>query len=185
MLALALLAAVTLAPPFGEATATSSDGEGGSLSVVVEVAVDAGFQADFVVVHVLNPDGQETFTMGEGPEGTYSGTLTIPPVNRAIVFEAGRADTSALSRTVSLVDLGVDADLLQTTFTPPGASTSSNNWGWLALAAAALAGFALLVYFAWPQATPQASPPTADRQPPTDGLLDVTGTKTVTDETSG
>ncbi|NNJ48559.1 MAG: hypothetical protein HKP18_12100, partial [Acidimicrobiia bacterium] len=80
MLALALLAAVTLAPPFGEATATSSDGEGGSLSVVVEVAVDAGFQADFVVVHVLNPDGQETFTMGEGPGGTYSGTLTVPRV---------------------------------------------------------------------------------------------------------
>ena len=170
MLALALLAAVTLAPPFGEATATSSDNDGGEIAVVVEVEVAPDFQADFVVVHVLNPDGQETFTMGEGPAGTYSGTFTILPFNRAIVFEAGREGASALSRTVSLIDLGVEADLLQTTFTPPAASPGTNKWGWLALAAAALAGAFLLAYFAWP------SEPTA--------LVDDAGTETVADATS-
>ena len=183
MLALVLLAAVTLAPPFGDATATGIDNGDGYLGINVEVEVDASYAADFVVVHVLTPNGQETFTMGEGPAGTYSGSFTIRPFNRAIVFEAGRAGTSALSSTVSLVDLGVDADLLQTTFTPPGASPDGNNWGWLALAAAALAGFALLVYFAWPQATPGASPQTAHRPPPT-APVDPMGAETVTDETS-
>jgi hypothetical protein len=191
MLALALLAAVTLAPPFGEASATSSDTEGGYIAVAVEVEVAADFEADFVVVHVLNPDGQETFTMGEGPAGTYSGTFTILPFNRAIVFEAGREGASTLSRTVSLVDLGVDAELLRTTFTPPGSSPDTTRWGWLALASAALAGAALLGYFAWPKATPEAVPQTADRPsgrtahrpPPTAGLVDQSGTETVTDLT--
>ena len=151
MLLLLLVTAVTLAPPFGEATATASDDASGSIAITVEVEVDVGFQADFVVVHVLNPEGQETFTLGEGPAGTYSGTFTIPPFNRAIVFEAGREGDSQLSRTVSLLDLGVDADILQTTFTPPESSPATRNWGWLALAAAALAGAALLGYSVWPK----------------------------------
>jgi hypothetical protein len=183
MLLLVLLTAVTLAPPFGEATATSTDNEDGYVGITVEVEVDAGFVADYVVVHVLNPDGQETFTMGEGPAGVFTGSFTILPFNRAIVFEAGREGESSLSRTVSLVDLGVDPDLLKTTFTPPGPSAETRSWGWLALAAAALAGAALLGYFVWPQATPKALPPTANRQPPADALVDTTGTETVTDET--
>ncbi len=178
MLLLLLVAAVTLAPPFGEATATSVESDDGYLAITVEVEVDAGFAADFVVVHVLNPDGQETFTVGEGPAGTYAGAFTILPFNRAIRFEAGREGEFALSRTVSLIDLGVDADLLKTTYTPPGSSTVTRSWGWLALAAAALAGAALLGYFAWPKA------PTAHRQPPNAALVDDTGTETVTDETA-
>ena len=57
--------------------------EGGYVGITVEVEVDAGFEADYVVVHVLNPDGQETFTMGEGPAGVFAGTFTILPFNRA------------------------------------------------------------------------------------------------------
>ena len=169
MLALALIAAVTLAPPFGEATATSSDDGGGSIAVAVEVGVAPDFEAGFVVVHLLNPDGQETFTMGEGPGGKYSGTFTIPPFNRAVVFEAGGAGGSILSSTVSLVDLGVDPDLLRTTFTPLDSTPPTNRWGWLALAAGALAGAALLAYFAWPKELAV--------------LVDTTGTETVADET--
>ena len=99
--------------------------------------------------------------------GCYAGTFTILPFNRAVVFEAGREGESRLSRTVSLVDLGVDPDLLQTTFTPPGSSAETRSWGWLALAAAALAGAALLGYFVWPKEPKVGNrpPPTADRGP--------------------
>ena len=56
---LAILAASTLAGPFGEATADAVPA-GDFIRVTVQVVVDPGYQADYVVVHLLNPDGQET-----------------------------------------------------------------------------------------------------------------------------
>jgi len=153
---LAILAAVTLGPPYGEASATSVE-DGSYIAVTVAVEVDPGFAADYLVVHVLNPDGQETFTLGLDAGGRYVGTFTILPFNRALVFEVGRAGEFTLSETVSLIDLGIDADLLQTTFATPGSTTGTREWGWLALGAGALAVAALLAWWAWP--TPKATPP--------------------------
>lgn len=168
---LAVLAAVTLGPPFGEATATSVE-DGSYLAVTVAVQVDPGFGAEYVVVHVLNPDGQETFTLGQDVDGDYLGTFTIQPFNRAIVFEAGRAGESTLSKTVSLIDLGIDPDRLQTTFGPETSTTNTRKWGWLALGAGALAGAALLAWWAWPK------PEAVDQAP-----VDIASEETVVDET--
>ncbi len=167
----AILAAVTLTQPFGEATATAVEEEGW-IAVTVELEVDETFAADYVVVHVLNPEGQETFPLGVTPAGTYVGEFTILPFNRAVQFEVGREGEFALSDTVSLLDMGVDADLLRTTFRPPGSSTDTRQWGWLALAAGALAAGALLAWYLWPK--PEPTPPP---------LVDTTGTATVIDET--
>ena len=149
---LAILAAVTLSPPFGEASAVAVE-DGSYVAVTVTIEVDPGFAADYVVVHVLNPDGQETFTLGESSPGVHVGTFTIQPFNRAIVFEVGKEGESQLSATVSLVDLGVDVDLLQTTFAPSGSTTDTRKWGWLALAATALAAAAALTWWVWPRPT--------------------------------
>jgi hypothetical protein len=169
--ALAILAAVTLAPPFGRAAATAVE-EGGYLAVTVEVDVDPSYAADYVVVHLLNPEGQETFPLGLSPAGSYIGEFTILPFTRAVVFEVGRAGEHTLSGTVSLLDLGLDHNLLQTTFRPPDPSNDSGQWGWLALGAGALAGAALLAWFVWPK------PKVASHQ-----LVDTTGQATVVDET--
>jgi hypothetical protein len=157
---LVILAAVTLSPPFGEASASAVE-DGSDLAVTVTLAVDAGFAADYVVVHVLNADGQETFTLGESSPGVHAGTFTIQPFNRALAFEVGKEGESRLSRTVSLVDLGVDVELLQTTFAPSGSTTGTRRWGWLALGTAALAAAVLLAWFAWPQ-TSVTEPPQVD-----------------------
>ncbi len=150
---IAVLAAVTLSPPFGDASATAVK-DGSYLAITVEVALDPGFAADYLVVHVLNPEGQETFSLGDDGAGRHVGTFTVLPYNRAVVFEAGREDQFTLSKTVSLIDLGVDADQLQTTFRAPGSSPGTRKWGWLALAAGALAGAALLAYWVWPKSQP-------------------------------
>jgi hypothetical protein len=168
---LAILAAVTLSPPFGEASAVAVE-DGSYVAVTVTVAVDPGFAAEYAVVHVLNPDGQETFSLGESSPGVRVGTFTIQPFNRALVFEVGKQGESQLSKTVSLVDLGVDVDLLQTTFAPSTSTTDTRKWGWLALAASALAGAAALVWFAWPR--PRVADP---------ALIDTSGEATVVDET--
>jgi hypothetical protein len=156
----AVLAALTLSPPFGEASASATP-EGSYLAVTVEVQIDPGFAADYLVVHVLNPDGQETFPMGVTAEGRYRATFTVLPYNRAVVFEAGRAGQSSVSRTVSLLDLGVEVDQLKTTFGAPASSAGTRKWGWLALAAAALAGAGLLGYWLWP-GSEATSPPIVD-----------------------
>ncbi len=150
---LLILTAVTLTGPFGEATATAVQVDG-SVAVTVEVEVDASFAADYVVVHVLNPDGQETVPLGRSTAGRYGGTFRIAPFNRAVVFEAGRADEFAVSETVSLIDMGVDVGLLQTTFAPETTGSTTRQWGWLVLAAAALAGVIGLGWMVRPRTVP-------------------------------
>lgn len=154
---LAILAAANLAAPFGEATATAAVEEP-YIAVTVAVAIDPGYDADFVVVHLLNPEGQETFTLGRAPDGRYEGRFTVLPFNRAVVFEVGRGAESVLSETVSLLDLGVDPELLQTTFATPSPE-DDGRWGWLALATGALAAGALLGWWVWPKRSPVFPPP--------------------------
>jgi uncharacterized protein (DUF58 family) len=149
---LAILAATTLAPPLGEATASAVE-EGDHIAVTVEVEVDPGFEADYVVVHLLNPEGQETFPLGPTTDGRYSASFTVLPFNRAVLFEVGKAGEGMMSPTVSLLDLGVDPDLLQTTFRPDVPADDNGRWAWLALAAAALAAAALLAFFLLPKAS--------------------------------
>ncbi len=173
-LLVAVLTAVTLTSPFGEASATATE-EGSFIEVTVSVEIDAVPAPDFVVVHVLKPDGQDTFSLGELGAGVYQGSFLVQPLNRAIAFEAGWGATSSLSETTSLTALGVDSDLLLTTFAP-GESSSSNNssWGWLALGATAAALAAFLLWF---------------RMPKREGAMelsrvDESGTATVIDELS-
>lgn len=149
---LAILAATTLAPPLGEATASAVE-EGDYIAVTVEVEVDPTFEADYVVVHLLNPLGQETFPLGPTAEGRYSASFTVLPFNRAVLFEIGKAGEVLMSPTVSLLDLGVDPDLLHTTFRPDVPSDDNGRWAWLALAAAALAAAAFLAFFLLPKAS--------------------------------
>ncbi|MGI9648019.1 MAG: hypothetical protein ACR2OI_05825 [Acidimicrobiia bacterium] len=150
---LAVLAATTLTPPLGEATASAVE-EGTYIVVTIEVEVDAGFEADYVVVHLLNPDGQETFPLGPSTEGRYSASFTVVPVNRAVLFEIGKADEVVISPTVSLLDLGLDPDLLHTTFGSDSPADDSGRWAWLALAAVALAAGTLLIFFLLPRSKP-------------------------------
>lgn len=152
---LVVLGAANLTAPFGEASAMAND-DGTYIEVTVEVTIDPSYGADYVVVHLLNPEGQETFTLGAVPGGRYVGQFSILPFNRAVVFEAGRDDDFVQSTTVSLLDLGVEAGLLQTTYRPPGAVDTDNRWGWLALGASALAGAALLAWFLLPKPAAQS-----------------------------
>ena len=84
-------------------------------------------------------------------DGAHSGLFTVLPFNRAVVFEAGREDGRVVSETVSILELGVAADLLYTTFQPAGEQPPERSWGWLALASGALAAGALLAFFLIPK----------------------------------
>ncbi|MEE8490797.1 MAG: hypothetical protein V3S60_04090 [Acidimicrobiia bacterium] len=149
-LLVAVLTAVTLTSPFGEASAVATD-EGAFIEVTVTIEIDVLPAPDFVVVHVLKPDGQDTFSLGGVGGGFYQGSFLVAPFNRAIAFEAGWGATpSALSDITSLSALGVDGDLLRTTF-PPGESRGRSNWGWLALATTALALAAFLLWMRLPR----------------------------------
>jgi len=155
---LAILTAVTIAAPFGEASASAVQ-EGDYIAVTVEVEVDPAFEADYVVVHLLNPNGQETFPLGPNAEGRYSGVFTVLPFNRAVILEVGNPEKVEVSPTLSLLDLGVDSDLLHTTFRPDLPPDDSGRWAWLALGAAALAAGAVL---AWFLLSPGDKPPEAE-----------------------
>ena len=165
---MAILAAATLAGPFGEATADAVP-EGDYIRVTVQVAIDPSYQADYVVVHLLNPVGQETFPLGPLADGRFSGVFTILPFNRAVVFEVGREGDFVQSQVVSLLDLGLEPELLQTTFGTAPPADDSGRWGWLALAAASLAVATLLGWFLIPK--PGAGRPV--------GLVDAGGDETV------
>ncbi len=165
---MAILAAATLAGPFGEAFADAVP-DGDYIRVTVQVVIDPSYQADYVVVHLLNPEGQETFPLGPQPDGRFSGEFTILPFNRAVVFEVGREGDFVQSQVVSLLDLGLEAELLQTTFGTAPSSDDPGRWGWLALGAGSLAAAALLGWFL----IPKPAPPTPA------GLVDTAGDETV------
>ena len=158
---MAILAAATLAGPFGEATADATPA-GDYIRVTVQVAIDPAYQADYVVVYLLNPEGQETFPLGPLADGRFSGDFTILPFNRAVVFEVGREGDFVQSEVVSLLDLGIEPELLQTTFGTSPPEEDSGRWGWLALAAGSLAGAALLGFFLIPKPTPKPAAPLVD-----------------------
>ena len=165
----ALLAAANLTSPFGPASATA-EVEGAYIAVTVEVTIDPGYQPDYVVVHLLNPDGQETFTLGPTAEGTYAGKFTVLPFNRALIFEVGREGDFVQSTTVSLIDLGIDPDLLQTTYRPPDSGGDESRWAWLALGAGALAVATLLALVLLPGPAKRKN---------SAALVDTTGDETV------
>ena len=168
----AVLTAVTLTSPFGEASAVATP-QGAFMEVTVTVEIDAVPGPDFVVVHVLRSDGQDTFSLGGIGGGLYRGSFIVAPVNRAIAFEAGWGTTpSALSETTSLLALGVDDALLRTTFPPGESSGGGGNWGWLALGAAVLALGAFVIWLRLPKESKSMEL----------GTVDESGEATVIDE---
>lgn len=151
-LLVAILTTVTLTSPFGEASATAVP-NGGYIEVTVSVEVDTFPAPDFVVIHVLRQDAQDTFSLGLVGDGVYETSFFVNPSNRAVSFEAGWGDGNfALSQITSLAALGVDPALLAETFETPGLGSSDNTrWGWLALAAGAMALLAMVWWLLWPK----------------------------------
>ena len=151
-LLVAILTTVTLTSPFGEASATA-ERNGAYIEVTVAVEVDTFPAPNFVVVHVLRADGQDTFSLGPRGDGVYETSFFVNPSNRAISFEAAWADGNlALSQTTSLAALGVDPSLLVETFETRSLGSSGNaRWGWLALASGALALMAMVWWLLWPK----------------------------------
>lgn len=105
-----------------------------------------------VVVHLIDPGGnQQTVALRERSSGRYGGIIEVGRVDLVVVFEAldGLGTQSEPAR---LTDIGLDRALLgalpvaPTTTTVPGVSPSTRQWGWLALAMAALSLAALALW---------------------------------------
>ncbi len=150
---LSLLAGIVLGGSFGEATA---DGRvvAGRLEVGFEVEVAGNPTA--VAVHVVDPGhDQQTFSLIDRGAGRWGGLVNVEPNNYVIVFEALYADAEeSVSDPVTLVELGVDPQVLGITLdplsgeeSPEGLSKVALRWLWaaVALGAAALALLAVWV----------------------------------------
>ncbi len=113
-----------------------------------------------VVAHLIDPGGnQQTVALRERSSGRYGGIIEVGRVDLVVVFEAldGLGTQSEPAR---LTDIGLDRALLgalpvaPTTTTAPGVSASTKQWGWLALAMAALS-LAALALWALPDRPPR------------------------------
>ncbi len=149
---LALVLAVPVGGPFGEATAGGSPAPAGMVEIELEVEVAAA--GGTVVAHLIDPgQEQQTVALGERPGGTFGGLVDIEPNNLVVVFELLRDGDDARSDPVTLVQLGVDPELLGVaveTAASGGEERISNRvrqWGWVALAFGA-ASLSLLAVWA-------------------------------------
>lgn len=152
----ALLLALPLSAPFGEATATAVSLDGG---LRIDISVEVSGSPVAVVVRGIAPGDSELppVALANRGDGRWEGIVQLPVVeNMLIAFESIPAQGSTtLSDTHTLTELGVDSAIFsldnpETGFgeeddslvTPEGA-----RWGWLGVAAgaAALALIALWV----------------------------------------
>ena len=111
---IALIAAVTLASPFGEATGSAI---GDTDGLLVEITVDYDSAAEAVIVRPYS-DFQELAptAMTPTPEGVWIAWVDLPTAqNWQIAFEAFDADgTTNLSEGTNLLSLGVDPIAIDT-----------------------------------------------------------------------
>ncbi len=149
---LALLLAVDLGAPFGEASASGEATAAGTIEV--ELEVEAGGEGS-VVAHIVDPGHeQQTVSLAERGGNRFGGFVELEPGDFVVVFEwlpAGGA--SVQSRPVTLTELGLDPALFgggavdepraRGEDLPP----TTRRWGWATLAVGA-AALALLAVWA-------------------------------------
>lgn len=171
-LLLLMIATVTLGGGFGEAAASATINNDGTLDVQLQVEVDA----DTVFAHVIDPGGeQETVTLARRRNGTFGGVVTTARANRVVVFEALVAAESAVSRPVTFLDLGVAPSLIGIDEGPDllggeappetivfGLDRTDTIWAAVALMAVALA------LVAWWAAGPRSGAVAASRTEPSE-----------------
>lgn len=109
MLAAIFLMTVALGGGFGDAAASATVNNDGTIDVQLQVEAPA----DTVVAHVIDPGGQqETVSLARRADGSFGGMVTTAKSNRVVVFEALVGDDSMTSRPVTFLDLGVAPSLL-------------------------------------------------------------------------
>ena len=109
LLATIFLMTVALGGGFGEAAASATVNNDGTIDVQLQVEAPA----DTVVAHVIDPGGQqETVSLARRADGSFGGMVSTPRSNRVVVFEALVGDDSITSRPVTFLDLGVAPSLL-------------------------------------------------------------------------
>lgn len=138
-----LLASVTLGAGFGDASASATPADDGTMTLDLQVEVG---DAATVVAHLLDVGGdQQTVTLGADDDGTYRGRVVTERANFIVVFEALYADgTGRASSPANLLELGVDPEILG--LEPPplpddeitGFSAATTRWIWIAIALTAL-----------------------------------------------
>jgi hypothetical protein len=149
----AVLAAIVLGGPFGEATVDGTE-RGDGMRIEFEVVV--GGSPTAVVVHVVNlGEDQETVSLTDRGGGKWGSVADLDLINYVAVFEVLYADGDGdVSDPVTLLELGLDPAVLgmgevtepdEQTDEPLSASTL--RWGWAAVALAAVA-LALLAVWA-------------------------------------
>ncbi len=153
---LALLVALPLSAPFGEATATATSFDGG---LAIDVSVEVRGAPVAVVVRGLGPGDSELppVALADRGNGRWEGIVQLPVVENILIgFESIPATgPTTMSDFHTLTELGVDQAVFSldnpdsgfgeddsSLVTPEGA-----RWGWLAVAAgtAALGMLALWV----------------------------------------
>ncbi|HEX6947637.1 MAG TPA: hypothetical protein VF246_09835 [Acidimicrobiia bacterium] len=148
ILALAILAAITLGGSFGEAGASTVSIESGTF--VVDLYVDVNVSAESVVAHLsTGVDDTRVLALVNRGGSRFGIRTELPRKNYMVVFEA-IADTPHLSDPVTLADLGAEVDFPGSTVAteePEEEPRESTRWGWLAVAlgAASLSALAFWV----------------------------------------
>lgn len=146
---LALLLSVTLSPPFGEASATLVGFT--PSEVTFEVVVEVLDSAAIVLMRGEDIAGNEIEPVAliSRGDGTWAAVVVLPArSDLRIVFESiPERGGSTLSDASSLMDLGIDPDVLALVERAPPTEQSTSRPGilWVVLAvAAALAALVLL-----------------------------------------
>ncbi|MCP3995765.1 MAG: hypothetical protein GY722_11960 [bacterium] len=151
----AILLALPLSAPFGEATATATSLDGG---LRIDVSVEVSGNPVAVVVRGIAPGNSELppVALADRGNGRWEGIVQLPVVeNMLIAFESIPVQgPTTVSETHTLTELGVDSAIFsldnpETAFgeeddsliTPEGA-----RWGWLGVAAGA-AALALIAFW--------------------------------------
>lgn len=175
--AVALIAAVMLAAPFGDASATAVDLTEG-LTVEITVRYDA--DASAVIVRPYS-DFQELppTAMALQPDGSWFGWVELPTAqNWQIAFEGFRTDGgSDLSDGTDLIELGVDPVVIESEVLEPLPDKPlipSGSWWLIVAIGVGLLALGALAYWAFTDGEQPDEDPSEGRQDdlPTDSPED-------------
>ncbi|MCB1245689.1 MAG: hypothetical protein KDB69_00310 [Acidimicrobiia bacterium] len=174
---LALLLALVLVPPFGEATATAVDDTGG-LTVEVTVAYGQPVEALLARPYSLFEELPPT-AMSDLGDGTFGATIVLPTrENWSIGFEAFRSDGETdLTDGGTLVEMGVDPVVVGARPQPPASDPLIPDGGWWLIVGIvlAVAALGLIGWWAFAESEPPSrsgADPTDSDEPPTDPVGD-------------
>jgi hypothetical protein len=159
VLVVLVLAAVTLVPPFGEATATAiSDADG----LAVEIIVSYRSSAEAVIARPYSAYEELPPTvLSDRGDGTFGGIVVFPTSeNWSVGFEAFRTDgESDLSDGATLTEMGVDpivVSLAPDAPLPSDGLIPEGGWWLIAGIGLALAALGLVGWWAFSEADEHA-----------------------------